>query len=266
MKFFFSIYVALSAYLCTGLNALEKASYSTITPGVLKIGSSFSNPPFINRQKAGLEVDLLNAICKQLKLRCEWVEAAPNQIMEGLDNQQYDLIADGLVMEEGHQQVIDFSIPYLVTHLSLVVSKLKNSSIKSVQELRGKSVGVLSRTAEEEGARQLLNDRQIGKMVIYPFGDMNEALKDLEKGQIDAFLLLYPHAYLLVKEKGSLKILGSLPKPIQKMAFGFSKRNPEFLAAFNRALQQVQRDGTYAKIYKKWFHEAPAEESPNSRR
>ncbi|MBS4169268.1 transporter substrate-binding domain-containing protein [Parachlamydia sp. AcF125] len=262
MKSFFPTLMLLLFCFYTSLNATPKAHLNTITPGVLRVGSSFSNPPFINRQKAGLEVDLLHAICKQLKLKCEWVEVAPDQMMAGLENRQFDLIAGGLVAEQP-SQFIDFSVPYLVTPLSLVVSKLKNAGIKTIQDLKGKSVGVVNRKAEEEAAKQLLNDGQIGKLVIYPFEEMNTSLKDLEKGHVDALLLLYPHAYLLVKEKRSLKILGSLSKPLQKVAFGFNKKDPQLLTLFNQALQQTQRDGTYTKIYKKWFHEVPSEESLN---
>ena len=39
-----------------------------------------------------------------------------------------------------------------------------------------------------------------------------------------------------------------------------SKDKPELLKQFNDALSQIKKDGTYAKIYKKWFGEEPKDQ------
>ena len=40
-------------------------------------------------------------------------------------------------------------------------------------------------------------------------------------------------------------------------AMGISKDKPELSKQVNEALKEIKADGTYAKIYKKWFGEEP---------
>jgi ABC-type amino acid transport substrate-binding protein len=43
----------------------------------------------------------------------------------------------------------------------------------------------------------------------------------------------------------------------EKYAFSFSQDNPDLLAAWNTALKQVMADGTYTKIFQKYFPGVP---------
>lgn len=258
MKKIFQIMLLLM--LCSSLHAVEKTSFNTLSKGTLKVGTSLTNPPFVQLlygQRVGFEVDLMDAICKLLKLRYELVDAQANQLFSGLENQQYDVIMGGVVVTEMRQKQIDFSIPYMNANLVLIISKLRNPNLKALADLKGKSVGVLSGTSDENPAQKMLDDHLFGRIISYPFGKLSDAIKDLEKGQIDALMALSPVANSVIKVKRSFAILAAIPNVSQPLAFGFSKKNPALLAAFNQALKRIQDNGTYARIYKKWFKEAP---------
>jgi len=260
-------YIMSLLILCFSLYGLEKTGFNTLNKGTLKVGTSLTNPPFVQMlygQRVGFEVDLMDAICKILNLKYELVDARANELFSGLENQKYDVIMGGLAITETRQRQIDFSTPYMNANLVLIISKLKNPNLKAIADLKGKVVGVLSGTSDENPAQKMLDDHLFGRIMSYPFGKLSDAIKDLEKGQIDAVMTLSPVANSILKTKRSFTILGTIPNVTQPLAFGFSKKNPELLAVFNKALTRIQDNGTYAKIYKKWFKESPQGESPKS--
>jgi ABC-type amino acid transport substrate-binding protein len=55
----------------------------------------------------------------------------------------------------------------------------------------------------------------------------------------------------------SLKLVGDLIKD-RNVAMAVSKEKPELREKVNNALKELKADGTYAKLYKKWFGTEPA--------
>lgn len=62
--------------------------------------------------------------------------------------------------------------------------------------------------------------------------------------------------YLQQGGKDKLKIVGEAITS-RGVAMGISKDKPELSKQVNEALKELKADGTYAKIYKKWFGEEP---------
>jgi ABC-type amino acid transport substrate-binding protein len=56
----------------------------------------------------------------------------------------------------------------------------------------------------------------------------------------------------LARQTPGLRIVGQVPDDPQPLGVGLAKDNPGLLAAINRALADVARDGSYAKIAKTW--------------
>jgi len=74
------------------------------------------NPPFTVKGAGGawtgLEVDLRDAVCKQLDARCVWVETAWDDIVPALQAKRFDVIWSSMPIGGAGAKAIDFTLSY----------------------------------------------------------------------------------------------------------------------------------------------------------
>jgi ABC-type amino acid transport substrate-binding protein len=75
---------------------------------------------------------------------------------------------------------------------------------------------------------------------------------DLAAGRITAVMKVYPVAAWLARQTPSLVIAAQVPDDPQPLGIGFRRDQRELLAAVNRILSDLQRDGSYARLAQKW--------------
>jgi ABC-type amino acid transport substrate-binding protein len=75
---------------------------------------------------------------------------------------------------------------------------------------------------------------------------------DLAAGRITAVMKVYPVAAWLARQTPGLVIAAQVPDDPQPLGIGFRHDQPELLAAVNRTLTDLQRDGSYARLAQKW--------------
>ena len=81
------------------------------------------------------------------------------------------------------------------------------------------------------------------------------ALTDLKTGRVDAVVIdEVVINYYMTKEEGTFKILDESLAP-EEYAVGVKKGNEELLEKLQKALDEMNDDGTAAKISEKWFGE-----------
>jgi len=229
---------------------------STLETGKLVIGTYFTNPPFefLNKGKeVGFEIDLMKAICKKLQLKCDFVDTTWEGILGRLERNRYDVIIGGITITKERLLTLNFSKPYMVTTLSVVVNKKRSPEIMRLDHLKRKTIGVQAETTDQDIAQKMLLEEKIGRIMIYSFNNIDEALVDLKKGVIDAVIKVFPVANYLVHSDKDLKMIAQVPRDPQPLGFGFNKKNTSLLRKMNQALTSLKRDGTYKAIYHKWI-------------
>ena len=87
------------------------------------------------------------------------------------------------------------------------------------------------------------------------FGDNVAALMDLKTGRLDAVVVdEIVGRYYIAKKPGEYNVLtenfGS-----EEYGVGLRKEDKELLAKLQKALDEMKKDGTSAKISKQWFGE-----------
>ena len=84
-------------------------------------------PPFESKSASGewvgWEIDLMNAVCKQLKEKCEIVEVAWDGIIPALTSKQIDVIWSSMAITAERQKVIDFTDKYYRTPTVIIGAK-----------------------------------------------------------------------------------------------------------------------------------------------
>ncbi len=210
-----------------------------------------SGAPFVFRDSTnpnkviGLDVDLVEALAKQMGMKPIFVQNLWDGLVPGLQAGNYDIIADGFEIIEERKENISFSDPYYVTYEQLVVHK-DNENIKSIFDLRDKNVGTLPASL----AYRILNNIH-GVNIKYYEEELN-AYEELSSGtRLDAVLLDYGIAKYYAKSNPNLKFVGN---PVGHMLYGIGirKNDVELKIKINTALQALIENGTMKIILEKW--------------
>jgi ABC-type amino acid transport substrate-binding protein len=227
----------------------------TLTPGVLRIGTYFANPPLeyvAGSKRVGFEVDLMNAVARRLSLRPVFVDTKWEVILRQMEGHHYDCIVGGITITPARQERLAWSDPYMTTTLSVVVNSAKTPQISSLADLKEATVGVQAATTDYDAALAMRRRGEIKGVEVYPFDRIEEAMTDLVAGRITAVMKVYPVAAWLVRHSPDLRIVAQIPNDPQPLGIGFDKSNPVLLHAVNGALSDIKHDGTYARLARKW--------------
>jgi ABC-type amino acid transport substrate-binding protein len=227
----------------------------TLVPGILRIGTYLVNPPFeyISRdKKVGFEVDLMSEIARRLRLQPLFVNTQWEVILQQMQDGRYDCIIGGITITPARQATLAWSDPYMTTTLSLVINSTKTPQIRSLADLKDAEVGVQAATTDYDVAIAMQRRGQIGKVKVYPFDQIADAMTDLAAGRITAVMKVYPVAAWLARQTPGLRIVAQLPEDPQPLGIGFNKNSPLLVARVNGVLSEMKQDGTYARLAHKW--------------
>ena len=226
-----------------------------MNPGTLSIGTYFVNPPFeyvSGGQRIGFEVDLVNEIAARLSLAPVFVDTEWETILQQMQAGRYDCIVGGITITPERQRLLAWSTPYMTTTLSLVVDGRRSPNMRRMADFRNASVGVQAATTDYDIAIRMQRKGEIGSVKVYPFVRIQDAMVDLAAGRITAVMKVYPVAAWLARQTPGLVIAAQVPDDPQPLGIGFRHDQPELLAAVNRTLADLQRDGSYARLAQKW--------------
>jgi len=218
--------------------------------GTLNIAMEGTYPPFNfkeNGQLAGFEVEFAKALAQKLGVKPEFTTGEWSGLLAGLQAGKYDVVINQVGITDKRKEAFDFSAPYTISSPQLIVRKDDKRVFKSLADLRGKKLGV------GEGTNFADMARAVGGIDIKTYPGSTEYLQDLALGRIDAAMndsLLIP--YIIKKTNLPLKA-GAPVGQIEESGIPFAKGNPKFKAALDKAIADMEADGSFAKISVKWF-------------
>lgn len=192
----------------------------------------------------GFEIDIMNAIAKQLHVKAQLVIVPWDQLVPALLRKDYDLVFNGLEITKERLASIDFTIPYYFFSEQITVQR-GEERFNSLKDLHGYRVGALSATL----AQRILE--QDGHIIVVPYPSPVEVYKDLEIGRIDAALQDFPIAIWYITSNPKLKNTGA---PIGEgiYAGGLRKDSPILKEKLNTAIKELIHSGELEKIYRNW--------------
>ncbi len=208
-------------------------------------------PPFetldeTSKQPIGFDIDLMNAIAQKEGLQIEFVNAPFDSALAGISQCQYDAAISAITITEQRKKSMLFSDSYLAAGLIVIVN-IDNTDIKSKNDLAGKKVGAMLRTAGAFEAQKIFNVQFSG------YDSNDAAFLDLMNDKIDAIIADNPIA---------ISYVGMNPTKIKTVGPVFTNENygvavcnkqPELLAKINQGLAALKRDGEIDQLIKKWL-------------
>lgn len=227
---------------------------------VVGIMGTYAPYNFMNKEKEydGFDVDIAKELAKRLNVEAKFVAQEFSGLIPSLQKGKFDMLVSQVTITEDRQKQIDFTESYITNDVKVIV-KEDNTSIQSVEDFKGKKIGVGLGTNDEAFLRNELMP-QVGDFQINTYDDVITTLKDLDAGRVDATI---NNAYALkpVIEQNGFKVK-AVGEPIKsdKAAVAVKKGNTDLVNALNKALDEMKKDGTYKEIFVKWFDEEPKAE------
>lgn len=216
----------------------------------LLVGTDATYPPFESKDAetgkiVGFDMDLMDAICDKLGVKCEYIVVPFDGIISGLNNNKYDAVISAFTITPERENIIDFSHPYYQASQSIAV-RLDEEKINSLDDLKGKRIGVQLGTTGELLAKKIEGAK------IISFDNIGAAFIDLENGKLDAIVNDKPTSQRIIAFKGNAKIVGP---DLSSENYGIAVRKGEerLLEAINNALTSLQFSGKLEDLNKKWF-------------
>lgn len=214
--------------------------------GTIKIATEGAFPPFnvlTGKTLGGFEVDLANALAKQMGLKVSWVTAPFDGLLIGLQQNRYDFVIASHGITPERAKAVDFSSPHYCTG-GTVVSKVGGP--KTAGDLKGKKVAVQVGTTYLENVQKLPGV----KAVVFPKD--TDAQTALMMGRADAWVGDKFTGIDLVKaQKGKLQQGDMLYA--ERIAMAVKKGNSSLLKELNAELAKAQSNGNYARISNAYF-------------
>ena len=235
------------------------APLTLITTGTLTVGSCLDYSPFeyfkgSSTSPTGFDVELMDAIAKNLGLTVTWKKANFDTIFTALAAWQFDAVAAASTIKPERLQVVDFSDPYYNARQSLTVNTAKTPDIKTTDDLKsGDVVGVQKGTTGKDWAEANLASKGIQ---VKTFTNAPDAFTDLEAGQIAGVINDEPSSETEVQSRPGLAVVEPIDTG-EHYGIAIGKGHPDILAAVNGALKAIIADGGYKTIFNKYFPGVP---------
>lgn len=233
---------------CGGDTKTEKAA--TGKEKVLRVAAETTYPPFEfadGKEYKGYDVDLSNAIGKELGYKVEFISMGFDALIPALESKQIDAIASGMVITKERLEKINFSDPYYDINLVMVVKK-DNDRVKGEEDIAGKTV------AAQIGTTGAFLAEKKPNTTVKQFDTIPNMLQDLNQGAVEIVMLDEPIAKYYIQISG-MKDLKIVPVALEKhqLGIGVRKSDTQLLADINKALKKLKENGEMKKLEDKWF-------------
>jgi ABC-type amino acid transport substrate-binding protein len=230
----------------------SSGSLNTIAEGKLRVGSDIPYAPFeFGREPnyQGFDVDIVKEVAKRLDLDPTFVKTPFDPIFRNLAQGRFDMVASAATITPERERTVAFSVPYFPADQSLMVKR--GSDIKTTDDLAGKRVGAQVGTTGADYAKD-----KVEAETVRTYDLVDDAFKALQAGQVDAVINDFPVSKYAERSKKDLQVVQTIATG-EKYGLGFNKDDTKLREEVNKALDEMKDDGTYTRIYKKWFQADP---------
>ncbi len=196
----------------------------------------------------GYDVEVGQAIADKIGVEANFVEGEWDALLAGIESGRYDIMVNGVDIDENRKKTYDFSDPYAYNKTVIIV-RADDDSIQSFEDLDGKTTAntvnsTYANVAEAYGAN------------VTGVDDFNQTLELLTSGRIDAtlngegsfydYIKLYPDAP--IKIAAISEDVTEVAIPVQK-----GEKNAELLKVINETISELRESGKLRELSEKYF-------------
>ena len=212
--------------------------------------------PSLSGGVQGFNVDLAHEVAKRMGRRLELDAVQFSGLVPGLQAGTYDFIAAPVTVTKERADSLLFTEGYINTDFQFVVKK-ETSDIKSMEELKGKTISVNKGSTYDQWARGLAD--KIG-WTVESYGTTTDAVQAIVSGRAHAIIAGNTAAAWAAKNNPAIK-LSLVHSTGLVFAIPVRKDNTALRDKIEVAIECMKKDGALARLHEKWFGTAPAPDS-----
>jgi polar amino acid transport system substrate-binding protein len=226
----------------------------------VRIGTDATYPPFetVNSdgKLVGFEIDYANALCSRMNVTCTFQNQDWDGLILALLTGKFDAIFSSMTVTAARQKMIIFSNIYYVNPTVFAGKTNDNSNDVSPVALKGKAIGTQGSTTFSSYLNKFYKNSEIR---LYP--TLDEANLDLASGRIDYVLgeTIVEKTFIDTKGNGCCRLIATIKRDPETLGLGvaaaFRPNDTDLCKMFNKAIDELDADGTYEKLSQKYFGE-----------
>ena len=248
--------------LAAGLLALAPLARADVladvkSAGVLKVGTETEFAPFDYIDAGahvGFNVDLFDAIGKQMGVKIQWVTLPWDGVLPGLESGKFDMVAGPAIITKARLERYVFSAP--VAEATVTLAKRANDkTLVTPADIAGKQVGS-GRASNQLAQLKDFAGTLTPAPTVREYSGANEGMADLANGRIVAYALSLPNAAAAAQKRPDIFAVVKPPFGV-KAYFGYiGRKDPasaSLMAAIDDVMDKMKADGSMGALQKKWF-------------
>jgi ABC-type amino acid transport substrate-binding protein len=219
--------------------------------GKIVIGTSADYPPYEFHKSidgkdtiVGFDIDIAKEIAKDLGVELEIKDMKFDGLLAALETENIDFVAAGMTPTEERKKNVDFSKIYYTAVQCVVVRAEDETTIKSLEDLKSKKVGVQKGAVQE----QLANE-QLSTSEIKPLGKVSDLMLALSTKKVDAVIVELPVAKAYVQQNSALALSKvQLKTKEEGSALAVKKGNEDLVNLINVSIDRLINDKAIDKF------------------
>lgn len=218
--------------------------------GKLVLGTSADYPPYEFHKSVdgkdeivGFDVEVAKQIAKDMGVKLEIKDMKFDGLLAALDQGNVDIVAAGMTPTEERKKNVDFSKVYYRAVQTVIVKASDKDKIKSVDDLKGKRVGVQKGAIQEEIAK-----KQMPNSEAVALGKISDLVLALKNNRVDAVIVELPVATSNVNANKDLVISDiKLQTEEAGSAVAVKKGSADVVSAIDKTLDKLVQDKSIDK-------------------
>ena len=231
---------------------------TVLANGVLRVGTTMDTPVFSMRdpasgQPAGFDMDVLETLAPALGVRIEYVKMTFGSMLADLAADKFDIAMSGMGRTLERARTATFSKPYMRYGKLLMIRSADQQRFHSLADVDRPGVKV---AYNKGGLNEQFANTRFKQATPVGFASNALAIADLLDGKVDAQVSDSTAAIYMARQDRRLAAMSPdhVFDPVY-VAILLRRDDQTLLNYINIWIDQIELDGTLAKIRAKWLPE-----------
>ncbi len=215
----------------------------------LVMGTAAGFPPYEfvddNGKVVGIDAEIAEAVAKKIGKTLVIKDMDFDSLLTAVQSGSIDVVFAGLTVNEERKQSVNFTQSYATGKQVIIVKE--GSAIASVDDLKGKKIGVQSGTTGD-----IYCTDDFGQESVNQYKEGSLAVAALQQDQVDCVVIDNEPAKAFVAANTGLKILET-EYVSEDYAAAVSKDNADLLKQIDDAITALKSEGKVDEILKKYI-------------
>lgn len=252
----------VTTVLLVSLSLILSACGTSKTDGdgekkTLRVVTDAAYAPFEYQDKGevvGFDIDFVKAVAKEAGYPVKVEHVGWDPVFIEIEGKTADIAVSSITITPKRLETYDFTVPYFLSKNEILVPK--GSPIKSAKDLEGKKIAVQNGTTGQEAVEKLFGENNDK---LKKFENNNLAILELKKGGVDAVVADNTVIETYVKNNPNDNFVfieddGTFEKEFYGLLL---PKGSKLKADLDKAVNKLLENGTYEKLYEKWFKIKP---------